>query len=395
MNISNQIKKITQGCVELISQVELTEKLQRAHKEKRSLRIKFGADPSCPDLHFGHSVLLRKLRDFQELGHQIIFIIGDFTACIGDPSGQSQTRKQLSEKEVYEYGRTYQKQAFKYLDPKKTKVEKNSSWLKKLSLREIVRIAASHTVARMIERDDFEKRFHLKQPIGIHEFLYPLMQGHDSVVVRADVEIGGTDQKFNLLVGRELQRQSGMEPQIVLTLPLLVGTDGVKKMSKSLGNHIGITEDANSIYGKTLSLSDTLATDYLKTLFPFEAPFDTRQPFVAKKRLARMMVEEVWGGKKGSEAERHFEATVQKKELPREISEWKIAKSEYKEGSIDILQVMFQSGLATSRGEARRLIQQSGVTLDGTQVSNTHALPIRDGQILKVGKRRYLRIRLK
>ena len=266
MEISEQIELIKKGTVEIISEEELKEKLLESHRNKNPLRIKAGFDPTAPDIHLGHTVLLHKLKAFQKLGHKVLFLIGDFTAKIGDPSGKNEMRKPMTEEEIQENSKTYQQQVFKILDPEKTEVVFNSSWMAKMSVSELIRIASQHTVARMLERDDFTKRFKAEKPIGIHELIYPLIQGYDSVAIAADIEIGGTDQKFNLLVGRDMQRIFSQKPQIVITMPLLEGLDGVNKMSKSLGNYIGITENAKEIFGKAMSISDELMLKYYELI---------------------------------------------------------------------------------------------------------------------------------
>ncbi|MBI2870768.1 MAG: tyrosine--tRNA ligase [Candidatus Omnitrophica bacterium] len=396
MDIQRQIELISCGSAELLSAGELEEKLKRADHARKPLRIKFGADPTHPDLHLGHTVVLRKLRTFQELGHHVVFIIGGFTARIGDPSGESQTRPQITRTEVDRCARTYQEQVFKYLDRKKTEVVDNSDWLDELKLEEVIRIAAGYTVARLVERNDFEKRLKAKQPIGVHEFLYPLIQGYDSVRVRADVEIGGTDQKFNLLVGRELQRQAGQEPQIVLTMPLLVGTDGHDKMSKSLGNHIGIQEPPSSMYGKIMSLSDKLTGEYADILFPAARLFDSARPLETKKDLARRLTEECWGGQKALEAACEFEQVVQKKEIPGRVTEYAVPRDKVSDGKVDPVFLVTDSGGAASKSEARRLIEQGGVTLGGSRIKESKGLiDVENGQVLKVGKRFFRRLIVK
>ncbi|OGL39975.1 MAG: tyrosine--tRNA ligase, partial [Candidatus Schekmanbacteria bacterium GWA2_38_11] len=296
MEVSDQIEIIKRGAVEIITEEELAKKLLEAKKNKRPLRIKAGFDPTAPDIHLGHTVLLQKLSAFQKLGHKVIFLIGDFTALIGDPSGKSETRKPMTREEIIKNSKTYQDQVFKILDPEKTEVVFNSSWMEKISVAQLLQIASQHTVARMLERDDFSKRFKSERPIGIHEFIYPLIQGYDSVAIKADVELGGTDQKFNLLVGRDLQRFFNQEPQVIITMPLLEGLDGENKMSKSQGNYVGITETPNEIFGKLMSISDQLMLKYYELLSEVskeeleDIKADKVHPMEAKQKLAKEIV---------------------------------------------------------------------------------------------------------
>jgi len=385
-NIEEQVGIIKRGVVELISEDELIAKL----KEGRPLRVKWGADPSAPDIHLGHSVILNKLRQFQDLGHKIIFIIGDFTARIGDPSGKSETRKPLSPQEVDKYAQTYQEQVFKILDSAATEVVYNHQWLSKLKMEDIFGLAAKYTVARMLERDDFMNRFEKERPISIHEFLYPLIQGYDSVEVAADVEIGGTDQKFNMLVGRELQRDyKNKSIQVIITMPLLEGTDGVNKMSKSLGNYIGVTEPPSEIFGKTMSISDKLMLRYYELLT--DVPLDQikeMHPKEAKKRLGRILVARFYGEEAGSKAEEEFESIFKEGKRPQEIELLAVDKKEV--GLIDLL---VEAKLAPSKAEARRLIQQGGVSIDNQPVTDEKlVVPLINERLIKVGKRKFLRI---
>lgn len=384
-SVKEQLEIIKRGAVEIISEKELIEKLESG----RPLRIKWGADPSAPDIHLGHTVVLNKLRQFQELGHQIVFLIGDFTAMIGDPTGKSETRKPLSFDEVKLNAKTYQEQIFKILDKRKTEVVWNACWLEKLGTTGVFKLASRYTVARMLERDDFEKRFESGRPIGIHEFLYPLIQGYDSVQLKADVEIGGTDQKFNMLVGRDLQREEAQAPQVVITLPLLEGIDGVQKMSKSLGNYIGITEPAAEIFGKAMSISDQLMFRYYELLTDEPlAEIKTRHPKEAKERLAGLLVERFYGPKAAAEAQEKFNALFAKKELPAELPEKKIIEKE-----LELAKLLVVGGLAGSNGEARRLIVQGGVSIDGEVVKEERAIVVLDRpKVIKVGKRKFLRV---
>jgi tyrosyl-tRNA synthetase len=380
------IEIIKRGAIELIPEEELMIKL----KKKGTLRIKWGADPSAPDIHLGHTVILNKLRQFQELGHKIVFIIGDFTARIGDPTGKSETRKPLTEAEVEQNAKTYQDQVFKILDRKQTEVLYNSHWLKKLTIEDVIRLAGKYTVARMLERDDFMNRFEKERPISIHEFLYPLIQGYDSVQVKADVEVGGTDQKFNMLVGRELQREYKEEPQVILTLPLLEGTDGVQKMSKSLGNYIGITEPPPQIFGKTMSISDDLMLRYYELLTdePLE-DIKKMHPKAAKLKLAGLMVSRFYGQKDAKAAAEEFEVIFKGGGKPQEIELVTLAR-----GEMNIVELLNETKLAPSKTEARRLIQQGGVSVDDQTVKDDKmTINMSTERLLKVGKRRFLRVK--
>jgi len=381
-----QLKILKRGVVELIPEDEFIEKLKRG----KPLRIKWGADPSAPDLHLGHTVVLNKLRQFQDLGHKVIFIIGDFTAMIGDPTGKSETRKPLLKEEVEKNARTYQEQVFKVLDRKMTEVVYNSHWLRKMTLEGVIALAAKYTVARMLERDDFMNRFEKERPISIHEFLYPLIQGYDSVQVKADVEVGGTDQKFNMLVGRELQREFREAPQVIMTLPLLEGTDGVQKMSKSLGNYIGITEPPSEIYGKIMSISDDLMMRYFELLTDVSLEeVRNMHPKEAKKKLARILVSRFYGEKEALAAEEEFEAIFKEGKLPQEIELITLPQKE-----ISLVDLLFVSRLAPSKSEARRLIQQKAVLVDEKlMVDEKQIIDLKDEHILKVGKRRFLRVK--
>lgn len=388
------LEVIKRGTVEILTEDELKKYL----KKKKPLRVKFGADPTVPDIHLGHTVVLQKLREFQDLGHKIIFVIGDFTARIGDPSGRIETRKPLSRKEVFKNARTYQDQVFKILDRKKTKVVFNSTWLDKLTSQDIFNLASKHTVARMLERDDFSLRYKKEHPISIHEFLYPLIQGYDSVALKADVEIGGTDQKFNMLVGRTLQQSYGQKPQVVITMPLLEGTDGIRKMSKTYNNYIGISEPPKEIFGKLMSISDKLMLRYwelLTNISPTELSKIKKDlkkgrlhPKEAKKNLALRIVEMYHSKKAAKESAREFEEIFRKKKLPRKIPQIRISKKK-----IWVVKLLTTSKMAESSSEARRLIQQGAVVLDGEKITDPEKeLTIRGGAILKVGKRRFAKI---
>lgn len=403
MDIKEELRIIKRGIEEIISEEELTKKLKESKKEKRPLRIKQGFDPNAPDIHLGHTVGLRKMRQFQDLGHDVYFLIGDFTGMIGDPSGRTITRKQLTEEEVKKNAETYKKQVFKILNPEKTKVEFNSHWLGKLSFAEVLKICSKYTVARMLERDDFATRYKEEKPIGIHEFLYPLMQGYDSVALQADVELGGTDQKFNLLVGRIIQREYGQEPQVIITLPLLEGTDGVEKMSKSLNNYIGINEPPQVMYGKVMSIPDNLMIRYfdLVTDVPLneidkikiDLENDNIHPRDVKKRLAREIVKLYHGQSTALVVEKEFERVFKKKLHPEKIKELVLRKNNLKEGKIWITELIVMSGLIASKSEARRLIEQGGVRINGEKVSDPYLdLIVNEGMILKIGKLNFIKL---
>ncbi|MDR0529451.1 MAG: tyrosine--tRNA ligase [Zoogloeaceae bacterium] len=393
------LRHIRRGSEELLIEAELVEKL----KENRPLRVKAGFDPTAPDLHLGHTVLLNKLRHFQELGHEVFFLIGDFTGMIGDPSGKNATRPPLSREQIQENARTYQEQVFKILDAEKTRVVLNSAWFDTLGAAGMIRLAARHTVARMLERDDFAKRYGKGQPIAIHEFLYPLCQGYDSVALKADVELGGTDQKFNLLVGRELQKHEGLSPQCVLTMPLLVGLDGVNKMSKSLGNYVGIDEPPEEMFGKLMSISDTLMWRYYELLsFRSEAELaalrrsveEGANPRGVKAALARELVARFHGQTASARAEETFAARFREGQIPDDLPEIALA-AEGADG-LSVAQALKQAGLVPSTSEAIRLIRQGGVKADGEKITEPQGrLPVGEKSvILQIGKRRFARIRV-
>jgi len=394
-SINEQMDLIRRGTNEIIPEEELVKKIERSLKEGKPLNVKLGCDPSRPDLHIGHSVVLRKLAQFQSLGHQAILIVGDFTGMIGDPSGRSATRPALTLEQSREHGESYFNQASKILDKKKTQIVYNSDWLSKMNFEEVIKLASKYTVARMIKRDDFEKRFKAGEPISIHEFLYPLAQAMDSVAIKSDVELGGTDQKFNLLVGRDLQREYGLEPQIILTLPLLVGTDGTEKMSKSFDNYIGISEPPKDMYGKTLSIPDdliyvyyTLASDVPdKELKKIKMNLDNPEvnPRDIKRNLARTFVRMYHSEKDAQHAEEEFDKIFIKKEVPDNIPEFKIAESE-----MNIVDLIIKVGFSGSKGEAKRLVNQSGVSIDGEKILDPNKeIKIASGIVLKVGKRKF------
>ncbi|HEY8393328.1 MAG TPA: tyrosine--tRNA ligase [Thermaerobacter sp.] len=395
-----QLEQLRRGVAEIISEEELLEKLRRARREGRPLRVKLGLDPTAPDIHIGHTVVLRKLRQFQDLGHQVVLIIGDFTGRIGDPTGKSVTRPQLTEEEVRANAATYARQLGKILDPARTEIVFNNEWLGRLTFVDVIQLAARYTVARMLERDDFAQRYREGRPIAIHEFLYPLAQAYDSVAVRADVELGGTDQKFNLLVGREIQREYGQEPQVALLMPLLEGTDGREKMSKSLGNYIGIDEPPAEMFGKTMSIPDELIVKYMTLVTDLDLDEIRRlergmaagevNPRDAKLRLAHALVRMYHGQEAADAAREEFLRVFSRGELPSELPEVTVAP-----GEIDAVRLLRDTGMAASNSEARRLITQGAVRLDGERVSDPHArLRIADGAVLQVGKRRFARLRV-
>ena len=391
--IEQAIQTIRRGSDELIVEEELKKKLATGRK----LRVKLGLDPTAPDLHLGHTVVINKLRDFQQLGHQVQFLIGDFTGMIGDPTGKNQTRPPLSREEILANAASYKEQAFKILDPEKTQILFNSEWSDKLGAEGIIRLASKYTVSQLLERDDFSKRFHAEKPIAVHELLYPLMQGYDSVAMKADVELGGTDQKFNLLVGRELQRIYGQERQIVMTMPLLEGTDGKEKMSKSLGNYIGITEPPAEMFGKLMRISDELMWRYID-LLSF-APGEKiaswkkevasgRNPREIKVEFAKEIVARFHSAAAAKKSEEDFDAMFRDRELPQDMPEKTVSETA-------ILKVLKQAELVPSTNEATRLIEQGGVKLNGEKVSDKN-LTLRRGEtvVIQVGKRKFARVRI-
>ena len=392
MDQSNEHERattLTRGAVEVISHAELAEKL----KLGRPLRIKLGMDPTAPDLHLGHTITLKKLRDFQRDGHTVIFLVGDFTAMIGDPTGRSETRKPLSREAIAVNAETYRGQAFKILDPERTEVRFNSEWMDDLGVRRLIELAAHLSVARLLERDDFEKRLANEEPLFLHELLYPLIQGYDSVALEADIEIGGTDQKFNMLVGRELQRAFKQAPQVVMTMPLMEGLDGDRKMSKSLGNYVGITEKPAEMFGKLMRVSDPLMARYYQLLTDITAEelaaikSGKLHPMEAKKRLASTVVEEYHGAAAAKAAQNYFESKFQRREVPTNIPVYRIAED------IWICELMKQLNFAPSNSEARRLVSQGAVRVDGETIkdANFRFVP-GEHKVLEVGKRRVARI---
>ncbi len=397
MSVAEALEQIKRGTEEILLEEELTERLASG----RPLRVKAGFDPTAPDLHLGHTVLINKLRTFQDLGHEVLFLIGDFTGMIGDPTGKSATRPPLTRDEVIENARTYEQQIFKILDPEKTLVMFNSSWMNEMSPAELIQLASRYTVARMLERDDFAKRYRSGQPIAIHEFLYPLIQGYDSVAMKADVELGGTDQKFNLLVGRELQKQYGQKPQVVITVPILEGLDGVQKMSKSLGNYIGIDEPPDEMFGKIMSISDELMWRWFELLsFRPMAEIEKLRQEVAEGRNPRdvkfLLGEEIVARFHSPEAARkareNFIARFQKGAMPEEMPEITLAAGA---DGLPIANLLRDAGLVKSTSEALRMIRQGAVRIDGEKLADTHrVLPAGETHVFQVGKRRFARVTL-
>lgn len=401
LSVDKQLEIIKRGTAEIIPLEELKQKLEKSLAENRPLNIKLGCDPTRPDLHLGHSVVLRKLRDFQELGHQAILIIGDFTGMIGDPSGRNQTRPPLTFAEARENAKSYWEQAAKILDPDKTKIVYNSEWLGKMTFESVIKLASKYTVARMLERDDFTKRYKNGIPISMHEILYPLAQAMDSVAIESDVELGGTDQTFNLLVGRDIQREYGQEPQVILTMPLLVGTDGTEKMSKSYDNYIGIDESPQEIYGKTLSIPDNLIYTYYELTTDVsldelkKIKEDLKNPSInprdLKRALARKLVEMYHSKEEAIKAEEEFDKVFIKKDVPEDMPEFEF--SELNDG-ISIIDLILKVNFAPSKSEARRLIQQGGVSINGQKIEDFNHQIISDGEfVLKVGKRKFAKIK--
>lgn len=399
IGVDEQIELIERGVVDCISREELVKKLERSRQTGVPLKIKAGFDPTAPDLHLGHTVLLQKLKHFQELGHDVYFLIGDFTGLIGDPTGKSETRKALTREDIARNAETYKEQVFKILDPYKTKIAFNSEWLGKLDSFEMIRLASELTVARMLERDDFKNRFENGKPISIHEFLYPLIQGYDSVAMEADVELGGTDQLFNVLMGRDMQRSRNQEPQIVLTLPLLEGLDGINKMSKSLGNYIGITDPANEIYGKIMSISDSLMYRYYELLSDLSTPEIAQlkedveggklHPKAVKQKLARELTARFHSDEAALQAELNFDNVFARNSLPDDLKEYVVHDSE----PIWLPKLLAEAELVNSTSDGRRMIKQRAVSIDGEKITDVDYNVQPEGQIIvKVGKRRFCKV---
>lgn len=394
-----QLEMLKRGAIDIVREEELLDKLRRSCQEKRPLRVKLGLDPTAPDIHIGNAIPIHKLRRFQELGHKAVLIIGDYTAMVGDPAGVNKTRPMLSREEVMANATTYLHQVGKILDLSQAEVIYNSHWFEKMSFSEIIHLASRITVARMLERDDFAQRYSARVPISLHEFLYPLMQGYDSIMVKSDVELGGTDQLFSLLVGRDLQRDWGLPPQVALTTPLLEGIDGQRKMSKSLGNYVGITEEPEQMFGKVMSIPDSLMKKYFVLATDVddkridELLSDDVHPRMAKAELARAVVSRYWGHEAAERAAREFDKVFKGRELPGHIPEVTIPREELKDGKIWIVKLLVLAGFAQTNGEARRLVAQGGVHVSGKEVTDPQTdMPITPGAVLKVGRRRFARI---
>ena len=400
-SVEEQFAYLKKGCVEIIQESELKTKLDRAIKENKPMRVKTGFDPTAPDIHIGHTVLIRKMKHFQDMGHDVIFLIGDFTGLIGDPSGQSATRPPMTREQIKKNAETYKNQIFKILDPEKTIIDFNSRWLGELTSFDIIKLTSKYTVARILERDDFSNRLKNGQPISLHELLYPIMQAYDSVALEADVELGGTDQKFNLLVGRDIQREFQQEPQIVMTMPLLEGLDGVEKMSKSLDNYVGITEPPSEIFGKIMSVSDPLMFRYYELLSDVslsqiedwrkEIREEVLNPKDLKSKLAKMIVADFWGEPEAENAAQEFDLVFKKKEIPTDLAVHVVSAEKISEsGGVDIIDVLDE--ILASRGEAKRMIRQGGIYIDGSRIDDIKLklnYSKKSDYILKIGKRRF------
>jgi tyrosyl-tRNA synthetase len=392
--VERQLQIIEKNAETLLPREELAQKLARSLTTGKPLRVKLGIDPSAPELTLGHAVVLRKLRQFQDLGHLAVLVVGDFTARIGDPSGRSKTREPLSPEEIAENMKTYREQAFRILDPSRTEVRYNSEWLGKLTFADILVLSSRYTVARMLEREDFAKRFQEGSPISIMEFLYPLAQAYDSVAVEADVELGGSDQRFNLLVGRDIQEAYGQEPQVILTMPLLIGTDGVRKMSKSWGNYIAISEPPEEQFGKLMAIPDELMPQYFRLLTDIDwEEVAHLHPKEAKKKLAWTVVASLHGVEEAEKAQAHFERVFEEERPPEVLPEVKIGHLLDQEEKVPVVELLVASGLVASKSEARRLLSQGGVWLDGVKLpADQDRVRVKNGMILRVGRRRFARL---
>jgi tyrosyl-tRNA synthetase len=398
--VEKQFEYLKKGSTEIIQEKELKDRIELSLKNNQPLRIKAGFDPTAPDIHIGHTVLLRKMKHFQDLGHEVIFLIGDFTGLIGDPSGRSKTRPPMSREQIKKNAQTYKNQVFKILDPEKTIIDFNSKWLGKLTSFDIIRLMAKYTVARILERDDFSERIKKNKPIGTHEILYPIMQAYDSVALKADVELGGTDQKFNLLVGRDIQKEYGQKPQIVLTMPLLEGTDGIEKMSKSLDNYIGITEPPAEIFGKVMSISDSLMYRYFELLtdislpqikkYQREAEKEEINPRDLKAKLAKSIVKDFWGREESEKAAREFDRVFKQNKTPSDME-----KIDLKNKPISLIDFLTENNIFSSRGEAKRAVRQGGVYINKNRIKDIAFiidLKDKDETILRIGKKRFYKI---
>ncbi len=393
--VAQDIQILRRNAETLLPEEDLARKLERYYREGKPLRVKLGIDPSAPHLTLGHAVVLRKMRQFQDLGHTAVLIVGDFTRRIGDPSGRAKTRPPMSSEEIQRNMASYKEQAFKILDPDRTEIRYNSEWLGKLTFEDVIHLTAKYTVARMLERDDFKRRFEEGIPITIMEFLYPLAQAYDSVAIRADVELGGSDQRFNLLIGREIQREYGQEPQVILTMPLLIGTDGVHAMSQSRGNYIGIAEPPEEQFGKLMSIPDELMPQYVALLTDLDwGELEKLHPKEAKKRLAWEIVRQFHGEEAADRARRHFERVFEQEKPPEEMPEVRVPPELVDDaGTVWIIDLLAVSGLVSSRSEARRLVEQGGVWIDGKRIASKDArIELKGTLVLRVGRRRFARI---
>lgn len=404
-DLKKQIETVCQGTEDILIRDELEDVLAKSIGEDKPLKVKLGLDPTAPDIHLGHTVVLNKLRQFQDLGHKAILIIGDYTARIGDPSGRSALRPKLDPEVIDNNAKTYMKQAFKILNAGKTEVVKNSKWLKPLKLEDILNLTSRFTVARMLERDDFKKRFHGNISIAIMEFLYPIMQAYDSVAINADIELGGTDQRFNLLVGRELQKEFGQRPQIAITMPILVGTDGIEKMSKSLGNYIGVMESPDEVFGKVMSIPDSIIIDYYRLLTRIgKTEIDEieknikekdENPVVSKRNLAKLIVQNLYDRQKAENAEEKFDSIFKDKKIPDEVEEYVLGQEDIKDGKIRLVNLLVNSGLAESNSKARQLIVQGAIRLGDLKIEDQNLeLESKDvlGKVIQKGKRFFRKI---
>jgi len=407
-DIEKQLSIILKGAEDVILVEELKDLISTSIENNQPLKVKLGLDPTAPDIHLGHTVVLTKLRQFQDLGHEAILIIGDYTARVGDPSGRSSLRPSLSPEKIEENAKTYMNQAFKILDESKTKVIRNSEWFENLKFSEVLNITSRFTIARMLERDDFKKRFSSNQPITIMEFLYPLMQAYDSVAIKADIELGGTDQKFNLLMGRELQKEYGQKPQIAITMPILVGLDGVKKMSKSLGNYVGVNENPNEIFGKIMSIPDNIMIDYFTLLTKLtkeeiekikdDIENERLNPSIAKRKLASLIIENLYDINSAKNAEDNFNKIFKDKSIPDEINEFILFKKDYPSNKIKIINLLSESKLCSSNSEARRVIEQSGIKINNKKINDINlelSLDEINSAIIQRGKRNFIKIIIK
>jgi tyrosyl-tRNA synthetase len=400
--VDEQIKIIAKGADEIINVEDLKAKLEKSQKTSKPLTVKLGLDPSAPDIHLGHAVVLRKIKQIQDLGHNVVIIIGDFTGMIGDPTGRSKTRKPLTKDEVMQNAKTYEKQIFKILDKDKTQVKFNSEWLGKLNFADVINLASKYTVARMLEREDFKNRFESHESIGIHEFFYPLMQGYDSVALNADIELGGTDQRFNVLMGRTLQNDYGQERQVALFMPILEGTDGVEKMSKSLGNYIGIYEEPEVMFQKIMLIPDNLIIKYYELATDIHPDVidqikdqlknENCNPRDVKMRLALEITTLYHGKTAAEEAQKHFITVFQKKDIPDDIPLLQVQDSMIINGQIDIARVIVAAGYASSNSEARRLVQQGGVKVNGEKIADIKDFDLKNDDIIQVGKKNFVKI---